>query len=94
MKNNPKVSLDADLAGELAITICDYLNRERTVLEIIVYELGLPEKVKAYLQELVDTFYLAGNIEGRILSDNATVTDLELVDLWDDELCEREVEYR
>jgi hypothetical protein len=36
--------------------------------------------------ELMKTFYLAGNIEGRILSNNATEADLELVEAWEAEL--------
>lgn len=80
-----RVSLDADHRGHLACVICDYLNSIRMNLEEYLESDDTDSRLSKPL-ELMETFYLAGNIEGRILSNNATEADIELVEAWEAEL--------
>lgn len=85
MKQYRKVNLDADHTGHLAVVICNYLNHIRMHLEEYLESDDTDSRMSKPL-ELMETFYLAGNIEGRIISNNATEADLELVEAWEAEL--------
>ena len=85
MRQYRKVNLDADHAGHLAVVICNYLNHIRMHLEEYLESDDTDSRTSKSL-ELMEMFYLAGNIEGRILSNNATEADLELVEAWEAEL--------
>ena len=85
MEQPKKVNLDADHAGHLALVICNYLNHIRLNLEECLESDDTDSRISKPF-ELMETFYLAGNIEGRILSNNATAADLELVEAWEAEL--------
>lgn len=82
MKQHRKVNLDADHAGHLAVVICNYLNYIRMHLEEYLESDDTDSRTSMSL-ELMEMFYLAGNIEGRILSNNATEADLEIVEAWE-----------
>lgn len=80
-----KVKLDPDHQGHLVCVICRYLNHIRKNIEEYLESDDTDSRITKVI-ELADTFYFAGNIEGRVLSDNATVADVELVGLWEAEL--------
>ena len=85
MKQYRKVNLDADHAGHLAVVICNYLNHIRMHLEEYLESDDTDSRTYKTLK-LMEVFYLAGNIEGRILSNNVTEADLELLEAWEAEL--------
>lgn len=85
MSNSWKVILDADHTGHLLCVICDYLNHIRLNIEDYLEGDETDPRIKRSL-ELMELFYQAGNIEGRILSNNANETDLELIEEWEKEL--------
>jgi hypothetical protein len=85
MSNSWKVILDADHTGHLLCVICDYLNHIRLNIEDYLESDDTDSRTSKPL-ELMETFYLAGNIESRILSNNATEADLELIEAWEAEL--------
>lgn len=82
-----RVSLDADHQGHLACVVCTYLNHIRMNLEECL-ESDDTDSRTSKLLELIETFYLAGNIEGRILSNNITEADLERVEAWEKEMAD------
>lgn len=84
-KQYRKVNLDADHQGHLVAGICNYLNHIQMHLEEYLESDDTDSRTSKPL-ELMETFYMAGNIEGRILSNNATEADLELVEAWEAEL--------
>lgn len=87
----PKVNLDPDHQGHLVGVICQYLNHIRMNVEEYLMSDDTDSRISKTI-ELADTFYFAGNIEGRILSNNATIADVELVGLWEAELEEDDEE--
>lgn len=86
-----RVSLDADHQGHLACVICNYLNHIRLNLEEYLESDDTDSRLSKPL-ELMETFYMAGNIEGRILSNNVDMKDIELVEAWEAELEEEDDE--
>lgn len=85
MSNFPKVNLDADHAGHLLCVICGYLNHIRLNIEDYLMSDDTDSLIEKPL-ELMELFYLAGNIEGRLLSNNVNEKDLELIEDWENEL--------
>lgn len=96
MKNNPfaqnlKVSLDADHQGHLVCVLNEYRNYIRMHIEDFLESDDTDSRVTKPL-ELADLFYLTGNVEGRLLSDSVTASDLELIETWEQELEEFKTE--
>ena len=85
MSNFTKVNLDADHTGHLLCVICNYLNHIRLNIEDYLEGDETDSRIKRSL-ELMELFYQAGNIEGRLLSNNVNETDLELIEKWEKEL--------
>jgi hypothetical protein len=85
MSNSWKVLLDADHTVHLLCVICDYLNHIRLNIEDYLEGDETDSRIKKSL-ELMELFYQAGNIEGRLLSNNVNETDLELIEEWEKEL--------
>lgn len=85
MSNSWKVILDADHTGHLLCVICDYLNHIRLNIEDYLEGDETDSRIERPL-ELMELFYQAGNIEGRLLSNNVNETDLELIEEWEKEL--------
>ena len=85
MKVTPKAMLDADHTGHLLCVICDYLNHIRLHIEDYLESDDTDSRIERPL-ELMELFYLAGNIEGRLLSNNVNEKDLELIEEWEKEL--------
>lgn len=85
MKVIPKVSLDADYQGHLLCVICDYLNHIRLNLEDYLESDDTDARIEQPAK-LMELFYFAGNIEGRLLSNNIGPQDLEIIELWEKEL--------
>lgn len=91
MPKRNRVSLDADHQGHLACVVCNYLNHFRMNLEEYLESDDTDSRLFKP-RELMETFYIAGNIEGRILSNNVDTKDIELVESWEAELEEKDEE--
>lgn len=74
----PLVSLDADHTGHLLCMLADYHT-------FIIEQWHCGEREN---DEVADTCYLLGNIEGRLLYNGLTQDDLDLLELWEEELNE------
>lgn len=85
MSNFPRVDLDADHTGHLLCVICDYLNHIRLNIEDYLESDETDSRI-SQSEQLMELFYLAGNIEGRLLSNNVNEKDLELIEDWENEL--------
>ena len=89
MNPKPKVNLDADHIGHLHCVINEYHN--------YILRSTDPESFAEMIDEgdrndWLDTLYMIGNIQGRLLSDNIDTDDLELIEAWETELKELEDE--
>lgn len=85
MEVKNKLSLDADHQGHLLCVICDYLNHIRLNIEDYLESDDTDSRVEQPAK-LMELFYFAGNVEGRLLSNNITTQDLELIEEWEKEL--------
>lgn len=85
MGNFPRVDLDADHIGHLLCVLCDYLNHIRLNIEDYLESDETDSRISQSMR-LMELFYLAGNIEGRLLSNNVDEKDLEIIEEWENEL--------
>lgn len=85
MNPKPRVNLDADHTGHLLCVVCEYLNSIRLHIEDYLESDDTDSRVTQTLN-LMDKFYLAGNIEGRLLAENINEEDLVILDCWEEEL--------
>lgn len=81
--SDKRVILDADHKGQLLVTINRLLNIYRMNIEGFLDDTH--NSLEDNVLSLLDLFYFAGNVEGRLISDNATEDDLEWIDKWDEE---------
>lgn len=70
------VKLDADHAGHLLGMLAEYHT-------FVMDQWHCGEKQN---DDVADTCYLLGNIEGRLLYDGLTQEDLDLLEAWEEEL--------
>lgn len=89
--SSDKVNLDADHAGHLLCVICEYLNHIRLHIEDYLESDDTDARIEKPLS-LMELFYMAGNLEGRILSNNIGPLDLELIEAWEEDLREKQGE--
>lgn len=71
-------SLDASHQIDL-LSLCRDLNSEWQNFPELYFE-------GDEVQDVMYRFYLLGNIEGRIVSDHVTPDDLEMLELWEEEM--------
>ena len=74
--NKPLIKLDADHAGTLLVVMS----------ELHTYWMELWREGKAKPEDTMDKLYLMGNMEGRCLYDGLTQDDLDLLELWEEEM--------
>ena len=79
MSNKRGVSLDAERMGELAVVLADY----RTKINMELPDIMGDEEL---LLEAMDTCYYIGAIEARLLANNLSKDEYELLEAWEKEL--------
>ena len=70
------VSLDSDYKGHMLCMLAEYHN-----YIIYLWKTGELEH-----RVVMDTCYLLGNIEGRVIGNCITIDDVEMLELWEEEL--------
>lgn len=78
LSENVFVNLDADHQGELLVLCNTLLNEWQNNPEIYFDGAEIPD--------MMYTFYLLGNIEGRLKSGRVTSKDIEMLDAWKEEM--------
>ena len=78
LSENVFVNLDADHQGELLVLCNTLLNEWQNSPEVYFDGVEIPD--------MMYTFYLLGNIEGRLKSGRVTSKDVEMLDAWKEEM--------
>ena len=74
---NDFISVDADLQGELLV-LCSELHT--------AWNQEFADTQSTNTQDILDAYYLLGNIEGRLKSGRVTADDMNMLEAWQEEM--------
>lgn len=88
MLNQPKpeINLDADHQGHLLCVLTEVHTKFLYDMDQVLAR--LEDMDEGTRREYLDTLYILGNIEGRLLHNHINEDDLELIEMWEAELAE------